>query len=199
MVALASGRVLGAAAALGALVALDGLAAFATGGVLTALDGLAVFAAGGALAALEGFAVFAGLGGADALAALDGLADFAGLRVVLALAAFTAFTAFTAFLGAFAAGGMVVFPYGKGNSTILTVLRAGLPRGAQIRGRRNYQITVQGATVSLQIFQLAFPSCRQLLDWRVSRRKGRPWQGLIHRCIRAAALPDVWPTLSRFV
>ena len=111
------------------------LVAFPTFGTLAAV-------AFGALAAVA-FGAFA----ATAFGALVAIAFDALLAVAFGALAIAAF-------GALVARGMVIFPYGKGNSTILTVLRAGLPRGAQIRGRRNYQITANGATVSLQFFLL---------------------------------------------
>jgi hypothetical protein len=125
-------------------------------------------AAFGALAA-EAFGVL----DADAFGALAAVVFGALAAVVfgaLAAAAFgvlaaVAFGALAAVaFGALVARGMVIFPYGKGNSTILTDLQEGLPRGAQIRGRRNYQITVNGATVSLQFFPLAITPRWQLLE-----------------------------------
>ena len=98
------------------------------------------------------FGAFAA-GAFDALVAVAFGALVAGAFAALAVAAFGALDAgaFDALVagafGALVARGMVIFPYGKGNSTILTVIRSGLPRGAQIRGRRSYQITANGATI----------------------------------------------------
>jgi hypothetical protein len=50
------------------------------------------------------------------------LVAFAGLRALPVLVAFVAFVSL-------AARGMVIFPYGVGNSTILSVPRRGLPGG----------------------------------------------------------------------
>ncbi|MDG2270836.1 MAG: hypothetical protein P8L39_00945, partial [Halioglobus sp.] len=86
------------------------------------------------------------------LTALVAAVDSGFLAALVALAIF----------GVLAARGMVIFPYGKGNSTMSTVLLEGLPRGAQINGWRNYQITASPATISscfLRLLSPQFGSC----------------------------------------
>lgn len=143
-------------ALLTAFAAFGALAAIAFGAlVAVAFDALAVAAFGAFVAvALDTL-------GALAAVAFDTLLAVAfDTLLAVALEALAAFGAF----GALVARGMVNFPYGKGDATIFTVVRVGLPRGGQIRGRRNYQITAIGATIFPCSFFAWCHPCRELLE-----------------------------------
>ena len=121
------------------------------------------------LVVLVGLAFLTVVVGATTLVFLAALVVAAALGFLTALAAAAALGFLTALValaifGVLAVRAMVIFPYGKGNLTMSTVLQGGLPRGAQINGCRNYQITAVPATISLCFFELATTPNQQLLS-----------------------------------
>ena len=100
-------------AAAAALAALAGLIVLAAAAALAALAVLIVLAAAVALAGLTVLVAAAALAGLTVLVAAAALAGLTALVVVATLVVF----------GVLAARGMVIFPYGKGNLTMSTILR----------------------------------------------------------------------------